>query len=106
MYHSGVRLLAPHVECLRRIQDSSSVIYKYFTFFRLSERNCVEIVTKLLELKNLDVVFTTDGKEYVTPQQLTREIRDELYVHGGSIFQLQYYSMYCTGYVVCTLATV
>jgi len=28
-------------------------------------------------------VFTIDGKEYVTPQQLTREIRDELYVHGG-----------------------
>jgi hypothetical protein len=44
-------------------------------------------------LKLLDVVFTTDGKEYVTPQQLTREIRDELYVHGGSIFQLHYYSI-------------
>jgi len=55
------------------------------TVQRLSERNCVEIVTKLLELKLLDVVFTTDGKEYVTPQQLTREIRDELYVHGGRI---------------------
>jgi hypothetical protein len=51
-------------------------------------------------------VFTTDGKEYVTPQQLTREIRDELYVHGGIIFQLQYYSIYCTGYVICKLVTV
>ncbi|PSN54204.1 E3 UFM1-protein ligase 1 [Blattella germanica] len=55
------------------------------TIQRLSERNCIEIVTKLLDLKLLDVVFTTDGKEYVTPQQLTREIRDELYVHGGRI---------------------
>ncbi|PNF42126.1 hypothetical protein B7P43_G10272 [Cryptotermes secundus] len=55
------------------------------TVQRLSERNCVEIITKLLDLKLLDVVFTTDGKEYVTPQQLTREIRDELYVHGGRI---------------------
>ncbi|XP_069679850.1 E3 UFM1-protein ligase 1 homolog [Periplaneta americana] len=55
------------------------------TVQRLSERNCVEIVTKLLDLKLLDVIFTTDGKEYVTPQQLTREIRDELYVHGGRI---------------------
>ncbi|KAJ2951130.1 hypothetical protein O0L34_g5519 [Tuta absoluta] len=52
---------------------------------RLSERNCVEIVTKLLELKLLDVIFTTDGKEYLTPQQLVREIKDELYVHGGRI---------------------
>lgn len=52
---------------------------------RLSERNCVEIVTKLIELKLIDVIFTTDGKEYLTSQQLTKEIKDELYVHGGRI---------------------
>ncbi|XP_066999780.1 E3 UFM1-protein ligase 1 homolog [Anabrus simplex] len=55
------------------------------TIQRLSERNCIEIVNKLIELKLLDVIFTNDGKEYITPQQLTREIRDELYVHGGRI---------------------
>ena len=44
----------------------------------------MEIVNKLIELKLLDVVFTTDGKEYVTPQQLNREIQDELFVHGGN----------------------
>ncbi|XP_046474910.1 E3 UFM1-protein ligase 1 homolog [Neodiprion pinetum] len=55
------------------------------TLQRLSEHNCVEIVTKLLESKLLDVVFTTDGKEYVTPQQLVREIKDELHVCGGRI---------------------
>lgn len=52
---------------------------------RLSERNCVEIVTKLIELKLIDVIFTNDGKEYLTSQQLLKEIRDELYVHGGRI---------------------
>ncbi|XP_026748943.1 E3 UFM1-protein ligase 1 homolog [Galleria mellonella] len=52
---------------------------------RLSERNCVEIVTKLIELKLIDVIFTTDGKEYLTSQQLLKEIKDELYVHGGRI---------------------
>ncbi|XP_059057387.1 E3 UFM1-protein ligase 1 homolog [Achroia grisella] len=52
---------------------------------RLSERNCVEIVTKLLELKLIDVIFTTDGKEYLTSHQLLKEIKDELYVHGGRI---------------------
>ncbi|XP_063622057.1 E3 UFM1-protein ligase 1 homolog [Cydia splendana] len=52
---------------------------------RLSERNCIEIVTKLIELKLIDVIFTTDGKEYLTTQQLVREIKDELYVHGGRI---------------------
>jgi hypothetical protein len=38
-----------------------------------------------LKEKLLDVIFTTDGKEYVTPQQLSREIQDELYVNGGKI---------------------
>lgn len=54
-----------------------------FQIFSLTERNCVEIVNKLIELKLLDVVFTSDGKEYVTPQQLGKEIMDELYVHQG-----------------------
>lgn len=55
------------------------------TLQKLSERNCVEIVTKLIENKLLDVIFTNDGKEYVTPQYLGKEIKDELYIHGGRI---------------------
>ncbi|XP_037875240.1 E3 UFM1-protein ligase 1 homolog [Bombyx mori] len=52
---------------------------------RLSERNCIEIVTKLIELKLIDVIFTNDGKEYLTSLQLIKEMKDELYVHGGRI---------------------
>ncbi|XP_072018738.1 E3 UFM1-protein ligase 1-like [Amphiura filiformis] len=52
---------------------------------RLSERNCVEIVNKLLEQSLIDVVYTLDGKEYLTPSQVSKEIRDELIVHGGRI---------------------
>ncbi|KAG7508813.1 hypothetical protein JOB18_025043 [Solea senegalensis] len=55
------------------------------TLRRLSERNCIEIITKLVQDKKLDVVHTLDGKEYITPAQIGREIRDELYVHGGRI---------------------
>lgn len=55
------------------------------TIQRLSERNCIEIVKKLLELKLIDVIFTNDGKEYLTPQRLLKEIKDELIVHGGRI---------------------
>ncbi|MCI4391658.1 hypothetical protein PGIGA_G00137300 [Pangasianodon gigas] len=51
----------------------------------LSERNCIEIITKLVEEKKLDVVHTLDGKEFITPSQISREIRDELYAHGGRI---------------------
>jgi len=43
----------------------------------------VEIVTLLLEKQMLEVVFTNDGKEYITPDHLEREIQDELYVNGG-----------------------
>uniref|UniRef100_A0A8C9KXN6 E3 UFM1-protein ligase 1 n=1 Tax=Serinus canaria TaxID=9135 RepID=A0A8C9KXN6_SERCA len=49
----------------------------------LSERNCIEIVTKLIAEKQLEVVHTLDGKEYVTPAQISKEIRDELHVSGG-----------------------
>ena len=44
------------------------LLFLNINFQRLSERNCVEIVMKLLEMKLLDVVFTTDGKQYLTPQ--------------------------------------
>lgn len=39
----------------------------------------------LLEKGLLDLVFTTDGKEYLTHDHLRREIEDELYVNGGRI---------------------
>ncbi|XP_048209767.1 E3 UFM1-protein ligase 1 [Perognathus longimembris pacificus] len=52
---------------------------------RLSERNCIEIVTKLIAQKQLEVVHTLDGKEYVTPAQIIKEMRDELHVRGGRV---------------------
>ena len=52
---------------------------------KLSERNCVEVVNHLLKTGLLDILFTQDGKEYLTLQQLEREIKDELQVHGGRI---------------------
>ncbi len=50
---------------------------------KLSERNCVEVVSKLVAMGLLEVLHTVDGKEYLTPQQLEREIRDELTVNKG-----------------------
>lgn len=52
---------------------------------RLTERNCIEVITRLVEEKLLDVIFTTDGKEYITPQHLVREIKDELHVNSGRV---------------------
>ncbi|XP_043682767.1 E3 UFM1-protein ligase 1 homolog isoform X2 [Vespula pensylvanica] len=50
---------------------------------KLTESNCIEIVSKLIETKRLDVVFTNDRKEYVTRQYLKTQIIDELSFHGG-----------------------
>ncbi|CAO2580278.1 E3 UFM1-protein ligase 1, partial [Lemmus lemmus] len=52
---------------------------------RLSERNCIEIVNKLISQKQLDVVHTLDGKEYITPAQISKEMREELHVRGGRV---------------------
>lgn len=54
-------------------------------FFRLSERNCVEIVNLLIQQKLIDVIYTCDGKEYITPQHLVQEILGEVYVAGGRV---------------------
>ncbi|XP_078504358.1 E3 UFM1-protein ligase 1 [Lissotriton helveticus] len=55
------------------------------TVQRLSERNCIEIVSKLIAERQLDVVHTLDGKEYITPAQIAREMLDELHVRGGRV---------------------
>uniref|UniRef100_A0A2K5XD52 E3 UFM1-protein ligase 1 n=1 Tax=Mandrillus leucophaeus TaxID=9568 RepID=A0A2K5XD52_MANLE len=56
---------------------------------RLSERNCIEIVNKLIVQKQLEVVHTLDGKEYITPAQISKEMRDELHVRGEFVFIFQ-----------------
>lgn len=38
-----------------------------------------------MERKQLEIYFTTDGKEYVTPQHLLKELNDELFIHGGRL---------------------
>lgn len=52
---------------------------------RLSERNCIEIINKLIDSGLLSVVHTIDGKDFLTFKQLEKEIYDELYVHEGRI---------------------
>ena len=47
---------------------------------KLSERNCIEIVNKLVQTGMLDIIYTSDGKEYITPKQLQREIFDEVFM--------------------------
>lgn len=61
----------------------------------------MEIVAKLISTKLLDVVFTTDGKEYVTPVHLTKELKDEAYVQGGVYFNIYLYILNFKNLYVC-----
>ena len=70
-------------EEVRRLAADFQRVQATSTAHRLSDRNCIELVGKLLELGLVEVLYTVDGKEYVTPQRLEREIRDELCVHRG-----------------------
>lgn len=63
----------------QRVQLSDAVL-------KLSDRNCIEIVRKLIKQNKLDVIFTTDGKEYITPEHLLSEIETELYANNGRIY--------------------
>lgn len=64
---------------------------EYFIFpinnsdFRLSETNCIEVVNLLVEQGLINVIYTVDGKEYITPSHLRREVEDELFVRGGRV---------------------
>lgn len=58
-------------------------------FFRLSERNVIEIVAGLIEKGQLEVIYTVDGKEYITPQELAKEIKEELLVNGGQLIKIK-----------------
>ncbi len=54
------------------------------TTYKLPERNVVEIIMKLIETGKIEVIFTQNGREYVTPKQLEREIKDEIMLHKGT----------------------
>ena len=51
----------------------------------ISERVSVEILLKLKERGLVEVFYTSDRKDFLTPQQLEREIHDEVILHRGRL---------------------
>lgn len=72
-------------EEIKRLAADFQKVQLSSTSQKLSERNCVEIVSWLIEKKLIELIFTSDGKEYLTPAQLVTDIQNELYVSGGRI---------------------
>jgi len=50
---------------------------------RLSDRNCVELVMKLKSLGLVQLLNTTNGKTYLTPERLEKDIMVALADHSG-----------------------
>jgi len=74
-------------EEVRRLAADFQRLQASSTAHRLSERNCVELVGRLLDMGLVEVVHTLDGKEYVTPHHLEKEVRDELTAHRGKRYE-------------------
>ena len=64
---------------------------------RLSERNVVELVSKLQErgLLGPDLLHTINGREYLTPERLRGEVVDAVAGAGGRIALVRLASWIC-----------
>lgn len=52
---------------------------------KISERSCIDLVQKLIDIDQVKLFHTTTGKEWLTPEQLDHEIRDALASRGGRL---------------------
>ena len=50
---------------------------------KLNERNVVDIVQKLIAHKRVQLIYTQDGKDYLTPDQLENEIKELVQTNSG-----------------------
>lgn len=73
------------MEELLALQAELAAVQSAPSSLRLSEPNAVEVVSKLRELGLLSVLFTTNGKEYITPEHLRDEVADEILSRGGRV---------------------
>jgi E3 UFM1-protein ligase 1 len=61
-------------------------VQKEDTHLKLSERNIIELVIYLISKNKLpNLLYTIDGKTYITKKRLEKEIIDELEYKGGRI---------------------
>jgi E3 UFM1-protein ligase 1 len=73
------------MEEILRLQKQLAEVQMQDAAHRISERNAVEIILKLIEQKKIELIFTTSGKEYLTHKQLRNEIKDAITVHEGRV---------------------
>uniref|UniRef100_A0A914DF27 E3 UFM1-protein ligase 1 homolog n=1 Tax=Acrobeloides nanus TaxID=290746 RepID=A0A914DF27_9BILA len=52
---------------------------------KLSENNVIEVVSKLISMNSIDIIFTNDGREYITRKHLLTEVRNECIAADGRL---------------------
>eukprot|EP00760_Papus_ankaliazontas_P016844 PhM_4_TR16894/c0_g1_i1/m.12037 len=70
---------------LKSLMDQLRSVSAIDTAKRLNDRNVIDVLMQLVKNKQLVGVYTTDGKEFVTRQELLRSLEDEVEVHGGRL---------------------
>ena len=70
---------------LLALQKELAAVQSAPSVFRLAEPNVVEVMMKLAEFGLIEVLHTSNGKEYLTPKQLRNEVADEIFAHNGRI---------------------
>ncbi|VDQ07381.1 unnamed protein product [Trichobilharzia regenti] len=63
---------------LKKAQDQPNIC-------RLSDRTWVDIIRHLISVNRLKLIFSNDGRSYLTRSELDKEIRDEVEAHSGRI---------------------
>ncbi|KRY71287.1 E3 UFM1-protein ligase 1 [Trichinella pseudospiralis] len=52
---------------------------------KLSQRNCIELITKLVESGMLEVITSVNRKDYITPEYLLTQIKNEIIANEGRV---------------------
>jgi E3 UFM1-protein ligase 1 len=73
------------MEEITALQSQLAAVQVSTSASKLSERNVIDIVSKLRALSLIDLIFTRSGNEYLTPSHLVREIHYEILVRGGRV---------------------
>lgn len=73
------------MQAVRELQRQLAEAQAVSNVKRISERNCIDLLQKLIQTERVKLIHTTSGKEWLTPDQLEREIREALTASGGRL---------------------
>jgi len=73
------------MDVIRELQKQLKAAQKGSNVKKISERNCVDLIQKLVQDEWVKLFHTSSGKEWLTPEQLDHEVRDALSRAGGRL---------------------